>query len=53
MDTTSEVGSSILANTKLNDDETAPLFLHLTYSLRFQNNIKSCSIRLLPTCIGK
>jgi hypothetical protein len=40
----------------LRDEETSegvsPLFLHLTCSVRSRGKISSCSVHVLPTCLG-
>lgn len=33
-------------------EEVSPLFLHLTCSVRSKGKINSCSVHVLPTCLG-
>jgi hypothetical protein len=33
-------------------EEVSPLFLHLTCSVRSKGKISSCSVHVLPTCLG-
>ncbi|KAK7862806.1 hypothetical protein R5R35_004159 [Gryllus longicercus] len=57
-----ETRTSLLSNvdsdslSELQDDiseEVSPLFLHLTCTLRCKDKIGSCSVRMLPTCLGE
>ncbi|KAJ9595165.1 hypothetical protein L9F63_013523, partial [Diploptera punctata] len=34
-------------------EEVSPLFLHLTCTVRSKGKITSCSVRVLPTCLGE
>lgn len=57
-----ETRTSLLSNidsnslSDLQDDiseDVSPLFLHLTCTLRCKDKIGSCSVRVLPTCLGE
>jgi hypothetical protein len=60
--TPDDARTSLLSNmdsdsvSDLRDEETSeevsPLFLHLTCSVRSKGKITSCSVHVLPTCLG-